>query len=154
MLHSRNNNLWKINQESRLLLRELSYASLITSYVDNVVADQDKTKALHDTLLMQVFKSMADVTSRILVGAVSARRFIHIEDLAFKNKATENKFLVQSTLNPMLFCVNYFDILYSSAESLRNAKETQHLRSSKQRDGSSSGLRSCKEKKEKSRSAH
>lgn len=148
MLHSRNNELWKINQESRLLLRELSYASLITSYVDNVVSDQDKTEALHDALLMQVFKSMADVTSRILVGAVAARRSIHIEDLAFKNKATENKFLVQSTLNPMLFCGNYFDILHSSAESLRDAKETQHLRSSKKRD-TSSGIRSCKEKKER-----
>lgn len=76
MLHSRNNELWKINQESRLLLRELSYASLITSYVDNVVSDQDKT------------------------------------------------------------------------ESLRDAKETQHLRSSKKRD-TSSGIRSCKEKKER-----
>ena len=33
---------------------------------------------------MQVFKSMADVKSLILVGAVAARRFIHIEDLALK----------------------------------------------------------------------
>lgn len=116
--------------------------------MDNVVSDQDKTEALHDAPLMQVFKSMADVTSRILVGAVATRRSIHIEDLAFKNKATENKFLVQSTLNHMLFCGNYFDILHSNAESLRDAKETQNLRSSKQRDGSSSGLRSCKEKEE------
>lgn len=55
--------------------------------------------------LMQVFKSMADVTSRILVGAVAARRSIHIKDLAFKYKTTENKRLVQSTLNPVLFVV-------------------------------------------------
>lgn len=55
--------------------------------------------------LMQVLKSMADVTSRILVGAVAARRSIHIKDLAFKYKTTENKRLVQSTLNPVLFVV-------------------------------------------------
>lgn len=55
--------------------------------------------------LMQVLKSMADVTSRVLVGAVAARRSIHIKDLAFKYKTTENKRLVQSTLNPVLFVV-------------------------------------------------
>lgn len=66
--------------------------------MDNEVSDE----ALQ--ALMQVFKSMADVTSRILVGAVAARRSIHIKDLAFKYKTTENKRLVQSTLNPVL-CV-------------------------------------------------
>lgn len=69
------------------------------------------------------------------MGAVVACRAIHIEDLAFKNKATEKQ-LVQTTLNPKLFCGKYFDILHSSAESLRDAKVTQHLRGSKQRDGS------------------
>lgn len=112
----------------------MTFASLITSYVDNVVSDEDKTEALK--ALMQVYRSMADVTFRILVGAVVARRAIHIEDLAFKNKATENKLLVQTTLNPKLFCGKYFDILHSSAESLRDSKVTQHLRGSKQRDGS------------------
>ena len=46
-----------------------------------------------------------------------------IEDLAFKNKATENKLLMQPTLGNKLFCGNYFDILHSSAENLRDAKE-------------------------------
>lgn len=76
---------------------------MITSYVDNEVSDEEKMEALQ--ALMQVFKSMADVTSRILVGAVAARRSIHIKDLAFKYKATENKRLVQSNLNPVLFVV-------------------------------------------------
>lgn len=67
--------------------------------MDNEVSDE----ALQ--ALMQVFKSMADVTSRILVGAVAARISIHIKDLAFKYKTTENKRLVQSTLNPVLFVV-------------------------------------------------
>lgn len=71
--------------------------------MDNEVSDEDKMEALQ--ALMQVFKSMADVTSCILVGAVAARRSIHIKDLAFKYKATENKRLVQSNLNPVLFVV-------------------------------------------------
>ena len=34
---------------------------------------------------------------------------------------------MQPTLGNKLFCGNYFDILHSSAENLRDAKETQHL---------------------------
>lgn len=75
-------------------------ASLNTSYVDNIVSDEDKTDALQ--ALMQVFKSMVYVTFRISVGAVTARKSIHIEDLALKKK-NENKLLVQTTLNPTLF---------------------------------------------------
>lgn len=45
----------------------------------------------------------SDVTYHILVGAVTARKSIYIEDLAFKIKATENKLLVQYTLNIKLF---------------------------------------------------
>lgn len=65
-------------------------ASLNTSYVDNIVSDEDKTDALQ--ALMQVFKSMAYVTFRISVGA----------GFGFKKK-NENKLLVQTTLNPTLF---------------------------------------------------
>lgn len=79
-MHLHISDLYNIDQGSRLLLRELIYASLNTSYVDNVVSDEDKTDALQ--ALMQVFKSMAYVTFRILVGAVTARKSIHIEDLA------------------------------------------------------------------------
>jgi hypothetical protein len=66
---------------------------------------------------MQVLKSMTDVTSRIMVDSVVARRSIHIGDLAFRSKAMENKIFEQSTLNPELFCGKSFDILHSSAES-------------------------------------
>lgn len=84
ILHLHISDLQNIDQGSRLLLRELIYASLNTSYVDNVVSDEDKTDALQ--ALMQVFKSMAYVTFRISVGAVTARKSIHIEDLALKKK--------------------------------------------------------------------
>lgn len=85
-MHLHISDLYNIDQGSRLLLRELIYclASLNTSYVDNIVSDEDKTDALQ--ALMQVFKSMAYVTFRISVGAVTARKSIHIEDLALKKK--------------------------------------------------------------------
>lgn len=83
--------MWKIKLRVSNSSERVSCASLITSYVDNEVSDEDKMEALQ--ALMQVFKSMADVTSRILVGAVAARRSIHIKDLAFKYKATEKNVL-------------------------------------------------------------
>ncbi|KAK3101637.1 hypothetical protein FSP39_005086, partial [Pinctada imbricata] len=88
-------------------------------------SQEEKTEGLR--ALMSVMMSMADVSARIIVGSVAARRSIHIDDLSFKNKATENKLLLQPTLGNKLFCNNYFDILHSSAENLRDAKETQHL---------------------------
>ncbi|KAK3108869.1 hypothetical protein FSP39_017603 [Pinctada imbricata] len=124
-LKSRNNEFWKIDQAARLMLRELSYSSLIVSYLDSVQSQEEKTEGLR--ALMSVMMSMADVSARIIVGSVAARRSIHIDDLSFKNKATENKLLLQPTLGNKLFCNNYFDILHSSAENLRDAKETQHL---------------------------
>lgn len=111
-------------------------ASLNTSYVDNIVSDEDKTDALQ--ALMQVFKSMAYVTFRISVGAVTARKSIHIEDLALKKKWKQTS----CTDNSESYTVfgKYFNILHSSAESLRAAKDTQHPTGAKQRDGSSLGL--------------
>ena len=51
--------------------------------------------------------------------------------MAFKNKATETKLLNMSTLGSDIFLGKFFDVLHSSAENIRDAKETQHLRSSK-----------------------
>lgn len=111
---------------ARLLLRQISYGSMITSYLDTVQSDEDKTEALQ--ALVQLFNSMADVTSRVIVTAVGARRSLYLQDMAFKNKATESKLQNLSTIGSDLFLRKYFDVLHSSAESIRDAKETQHLR--------------------------
>ena len=123
---SRNSELRKIDLGARLLLREISYGSLVTSYLDKVVSDEDKTEALQ--ALMQIFHSMADATSRIIIGTVGARRNLYLQDMAFKNKATEQKLLNMSTVGSEIFHGKFFDTLHSSAENLRDAKETQHLR--------------------------
>lgn len=112
-------------------------ASLNTSYVDNIVSDEDKTDALQ--ALMQLFKSMAYVTFRISVGAVTARKSIHIEDLALKKKKWKQTSCTDNSESYTVFG-KYFNILHSSAESLRAAKDTQHPTGAKQRDGLSLGL--------------
>ena len=120
-----NAELWKVDVGARLLLREVSYGSLITSYLDKVTSDSDRTEALQ--ALVQIFNSMADITSRIIVNVVGARRNSHLHDMNFKNKATEAKLQNLSTVGPQLFLGKFFEILHSSAENIRDAKETQHL---------------------------
>lgn len=77
---------------------------------------------------------MADVNARIMLNCVTMRRGLYLKDMAFKNKSTVNKLLRQSAIGPKLFGGKFFEVLHSSAENLRNAKETQHLRDLKQRD--------------------
>lgn len=71
---------------------------------------------------------MADVSSRVIVTAVGARRSLYLQDMAFKNKATESKLQNLSTIGSDLFLGKYFEVLHASAENIRDAKETQHLR--------------------------
>ena len=94
---SRNSDLQRIDASARLMLREVSHASMITSYLDRVVSDDDRTEALQ--ALAIVFQSMADVVSRILVTSVASRRSLYLQDMTFKNSATEKKLSTLSTVN-------------------------------------------------------
>jgi ubiquitin C-terminal hydrolase len=111
------------------LLPQISHGVLLTSYIAKVNIDDDRLDALK--ALLQVFKAMSDVTARIAVNSVKCRRFLHIKEMSFKNKSTENKLKQLSTLGPNLFVGKFFDLLHDSAENLRDAKETQHLRKRK-----------------------
>lgn len=117
---------------SRLLLRQISYGSLITTYLDRAVSDEERQEAIQ--ALSQLFQSMADATARVMLNSVTMRRGLYLKDMAFKNKATENKLLRQSAIGPKLFGGKFFEVLHSSAENLRDAKETQHLRDLKHKD--------------------
>ena len=124
---ARNSELRKVDISTRLLLREISYGSMITSYLDKVTTEVDRTEALQ--ALVQIFNSMADITSRIIVNTVGARRHLYLQDMAFKSKTTESKLQSLSTVGPELFHGKYFYVLHTSAENIRDAKETQHLSS-------------------------
>jgi hypothetical protein len=125
-LFLQNIELKKIDSQSRLLLRQISHGVLLTSYIAKVNIDDDRLDALK--ALLQVFKAMSDVTARIAVNSVKCRRILHIKEMSFKNKSTENKLKQLSTLGPNLFAGKFFDLLHDSAENIRDAKETQHLR--------------------------
>lgn len=125
-LFLQNSDLKKIDSQSRLLLRQISHGVLLTSYIAKVNIDDDRLEALK--ALLQVFKAMSDVTARIAVNSVKCRRVLHIKEMSFKNKSTENKLKQLSTLGPNLFAGKFFDLLHDSAENIRDAKETQHLR--------------------------
>ncbi|KAK6181797.1 hypothetical protein SNE40_009581 [Patella caerulea] len=122
---SHNSDFIKIDTEARLLLRECSYGSLMVSYLDGLVDDNAKTLALQ--ALLDLFRYIADLTSRILVNSVLARRAIYLNEFPFRNYATEDRLLDQSCLGPELFGGKFFELLHSSAENTRDAKETQHL---------------------------
>ena len=107
-------------------MRQISHGVLLTSYIAKVNIDDDRLDALK--ALLQVFKAMSDVTARIAVNSVKCRRILHIKEMSFKNKSTENKLKQLSTLCPNLFAGKFFDLLHDSAENIRDAKETQHLR--------------------------
>ena len=119
--------LKKIDSQSRLLLRQISHGVLLTSYIAKVNIDDDKLDALK--ALLQVFKAMSDVTARIAVNSVKCRRILHIK-MSFKNKSTENKLKQLYNYLPLvlIYLPANFLICFMTAENIRDAKETQHLR--------------------------
>lgn len=124
-LFSLNSEMKKVDAQARLLLRQVSYATLFTSYLEKV-DNEDKTEGLR--ALMEVFAAMTDVISRMIINTVKSRRQAHLSEMAFKNKSTENKLLSLSTIGANLFNGKFFDILHESADNIRDAKETQFLR--------------------------
>ena len=115
----------KIDVSARALLRSISYGSLIASYVDTVDSEEDKVEAC--TALVACFKSMADMTSRIVANSVLSRRKIFLKTVDFQSKATSSKLMNLPVHGPQLFGGKYFDTLHSSAENIRDAKETQNV---------------------------
>ena len=141
-----NSCLKQLDSGARLLLRQISYGALMTSYLSELNLEDTKEEALKN--LSDLFLSMADVCSRQIVSCVASRRSLYLKEaLAFKNRATESKLLNISTIGPKIFGGKYFDILHSSAQNLKDAKETQHVRfrppfNSKRKRYSSNELRS------------
>jgi hypothetical protein len=88
----------------------------------------DATEGLQ--ALLQVFSTITDVAARMSVKAMVSRRKLHLQEMAFKNRSTEEKLGYISTIGSSLFGGQYFDLLHDSAENIRDARETQHLRKS------------------------
>lgn len=115
----------KVDNSARTLLRSVSYGSLIASYIDVADSEEDRVEAC--SALVACFKSMADMTSRIVANSVINRRKIFLKNVDFTSKATSAKLLNLPLNGAQLFGGKYFDTLHSSAENIRDAKETQNV---------------------------
>lgn len=128
-LFEHNNEMKRVDVQARLLLRANSYGTLITSYLSRLVNDNEEVMEGLQALF-QVFSAMTDLSSRLVINAVSSRRNLHLQEMGFKNPSTEQKLRTISTLGSNIFGGKYFELLHDSAENIRDAKETQHLRKS------------------------
>ena len=61
---STNNEFRKMGMRSGLLLGQISYGSLITTYLDRAVSDEDRQETIQ--AFFQLFHSMADVTLKVI----------------------------------------------------------------------------------------
>ena len=117
-----NADMKKVDVQAKLLLREINYGTLITSYLGQLNKQDDCAETVKGLYI--IFNAMADVVSQLSVNAVNA----HLQEMSFKNKRTENKLSKLSTLGPKLFGGKYFDVLHDSTDNIHNARETRHLR--------------------------
>ncbi|CAC5423084.1 unnamed protein product [Mytilus coruscus] len=83
---------------------------------DNIEEESEDDRVEACSALVACFKSMADMTSRIIAHYVD-----------FSSKATSAKLLNLPLNGAQLFGGKYFDTLHSSAENIRDAKETQNV---------------------------
>ncbi|XP_069122288.1 uncharacterized protein [Argopecten irradians] len=97
LLREVNKDLTRNDSGARVLLRAISYATMIVSYMDkssgNVAVQQAGRQAL-----ASVFMSMADVTSCIMVNSALGRRKLFLNEVNFVNKATESRLLSLPTM--------------------------------------------------------
>lgn len=134
------NDFRKIDNSARVLLRAVSYGSMISAYLDDASCEDDRLEGRK--ALINCFRSMADLTSRIISNSVLSRRKVFLRNVNFTSKATEKKLMQLPVFGNQLFNGQYFETLHTSAENLRDAKETQNVyatynydKSNKTRDG-------------------
>ena len=117
--------LKKLDEGARLLIKQISYGALMTSYLDKIKTTKEQQEIIKN--LSELFYAMADVTGRIALNSVTSRRSLKLRDLKFKHKATGNKLMRLPTLGPSIFGGKFFEVVHASAEHLRDAKETQQV---------------------------
>ena len=96
--------LHNLDKGARLLIKQISYGTLMTSYLDQLRSDIDRQEVIKN--LYELFLAMADLTGRICISSVTTRRSLQLKDMNFKNKVTERKLLKLSALGPNIFVEN------------------------------------------------
>lgn len=119
------NDFRRIDNSARVLLRAVSYGSMISAFLDDASCEDDRL--VGRKALINCFRSMADLTARIISNSVLSRRKVFLRNVHFTSKATEKKLLQLPVFGNQLFNGQYFNTLHTSAENLRDAKETQNV---------------------------
>jgi hypothetical protein len=103
----------------------ISYGTIIPAFLDEAECEDDRVEGRK--ALINCFRSMADLTARIMANSFLCRPKVFLKNVDFSSKATEKKLLQLPIFGGQLFNGQYFDSLHTSAENLRDARETQNM---------------------------
>ncbi|VDI73954.1 Hypothetical predicted protein [Mytilus galloprovincialis] len=106
-------------------LEPVSYGTMISAFLDEATCEDDRIEGRK--ALINCFRSMADLSGRIMANSVLSRRKLFLKNVNFISKSTEKKLLKLPVFGSQLFNGKYFDTLHTSAENLRDARETQNV---------------------------
>ncbi|CAG2257478.1 unnamed protein product [Mytilus edulis] len=119
------NDFRRMDNSARALFRAVSYGTMISAFLDEATCEDDRIEGRK--ALINCFRSMADLSGRIMANSVLSRRKLFLKNVNFISKSTEKKLLKLPVLAVNLFNGKYFDTLHTSAENLRDARETQNV---------------------------
>ncbi|CAC5374506.1 unnamed protein product [Mytilus coruscus] len=114
-----------MDNSARALFRTVSYGSMISAFLDEATCEDDRIEG--SKALINCFRSMADLSGRIMANSVLSRRKLFLKNVNFISKSTEKKLLKLPIFGSQLFNGQYFDTLHTSAENLRDARETKNV---------------------------
>jgi hypothetical protein len=123
----------RIDNSARTLFRAISYRTMISAFLDEAECEDDRVEGRK--ALINCFRSIADLTARIMANSVLCRWKVFLKNVDFSSKATEKKLLQLPIFGGQLFNGQAFDSLHTSAENLRDAREIQNVYTTSSRGG-------------------
>ncbi|CAG2203127.1 unnamed protein product [Mytilus edulis] len=119
------NDFRRMDNSARALFRAVSYGTMISAFLDEATCEDDRIEGRKT--LINFFRSMADLSGRIMANSVLSRRKLFLKNVNFISKSTEKKLLKLPIFGSQLFNGKYFDTLHTSAENLPDARETDNV---------------------------
>lgn len=83
------NDFRRIDNSARALFRAISYGTMKAAFLDEAECEDDKIEGRK--ALINCFRSMSDLTARVMANSVLSRRKVFLKNVDFISKATEKK---------------------------------------------------------------
>lgn len=109
------NDFRRIDNSATALFRAISCGTMIAAFLDEAECEDDKIEGRK--ALINCFRSMADLTARVMANSVLSRRKVFLKNVDFISKAAEKKLLKLPIFGSQLFNGQYFESLHTSAEN-------------------------------------